>query len=231
MLYDLTLPISPSMVTWPGDPPVRVEQRVSIARGDACNVSELSMGSHTGTHLDAPYHFVEGGQRLDALPLDLLMGKAWVLDCGSRPRVDVDDLTQVPAGAQRLLLKTANSELWRRGAREFRCEFVTITLEAARWIVGQGVRLLGVDYLSVERPGSKDHRVHHTLLGAGLVVVEGLDLAAIEQGWYNLVCLPLKLAGGDGAPARVVAIGPLPARQRRRKHGDTEDTENGQRKT
>ena len=213
MIYDLTLPISPSMPTWPGDPPVRVEQRVSIARGDACNVSELTLGSHTGTHMDAPYHFVESGLRLDVLPLELLMGKAWVHDCGSRPRIDVDDLAGVPTHTQRLLLKTANSELWRRDVREFQREFVTITLEAARWIVGQGVRLLGVDYMSVERPGCEHHPVHHALLGAGLVVVEGLDLSAIGQGWYNLICLPLKLAGGDGAPARVVALGPLPAEE------------------
>ena len=211
MLYDLTLPISPSMVTWPGDPPVRVAQRASIARGDACNVSELSLGSHTGTHLDAPYHMLEQGARLDALSLDLLVGKAWVLDCGSRTRIEVQDLAGVPPGVQRLLLKTANSELWRRGVQEFQREFVVISLEAAHWIVAQGVRLLGVDYLSVERPGSGSHPVHHALLGAGMVVVEGLDLSAIEQGWYNLICLPLKVAGGDGAPARVVAIGPLMA--------------------
>ena len=199
------------MVTWPGDPLVQVHPRRRIAQGDACNVSELSFGSHTGTHVDPPYHFVEAGIRLDQLPLDTLVGEAWVLDCGSSQDIDAADLERgVPPGAERLLVKTTNSALWESGAREFTPQFAALTLDAARWIAGHSLRLLGVDYLSVERPGSKDHPVHHALLDLGVIIVEGLDLSPLHTGWYNLVCLPLKVAGGDGAPARVIAIGPKP---------------------
>ena len=210
-IYDLSVPISASMLVWPGDPAVSVEPRVCIARGDACNVSELRFGSHTGTHLDAPYHFVENGMTVDELPLEALLGRAWVLDCGERMDIDVADLQeQVPDGTWRLLLKTRNSRLWHSDARDFVRDFATITPQAARWIAQQeNLCLLGVDYLSVERPGSSEHPVHHALLEAGVIIVEGLDLSALQTGWYNLFCLPLKVLGGDGAPVRAVAAGPL----------------------
>jgi len=209
-IYDLSLPVSAATVTWRGDPLVRLEPRRRIAQGDACNVSELRMGSHTGTHVDPPYHFVEDGVKVDALPLDVLMGRAWVCDLGSVRQVDAGDLqSRVPPGTTRLLLKTANSALWHREGQGFTEDFVDLTPEAARWVVAQGVRLLGVDYLSVERPGPAGNPVHRTLLEAGVIIVEGLDLACLTDGWYNVYCLPLKLAGGDGAPARAVAVGPL----------------------
>jgi len=209
-IHDLSLPISPSMVVWPGDPPVRVEPRLRIARGDAVNVSELCFGSHTGTHVDPPYHFDDTGMTVDELSLDVLIGRAWVCSFESKPEIGVSDLRDsVPDGTSRLLLKTANSDLWRRGVEEFTLDFSAITVEAARWIVKQGIKLLGVDYLSVERPGSLEHPVHHALLGAGVIVVEGLNLSLLETGWYNLYCLPLRVFGGDGAPARAVAVGPL----------------------
>jgi len=209
-IYDLSLPISPSMVVWPGDPPVRVEPRLRIAKGDVVNVSGLCLGSHTGTHVDPPYHFDDTGPSMDELSLDILVGKAWVCNLGSRHEIDVTDLQEcVPDGTRRLLLKTTNSDLWRRGVEEVVSDFVVITPDAARWIVKRDIRLLGVDYLSVERPGAPGHPVHHALLGAGVIVVEGLDLSLLEAGWYNLYCLPLRVAGGDGAPARAVAVGPL----------------------
>lgn len=209
-LHDLSLPISSSMVTWPGDPPARVEPRLRIAHGQPANVSELCFGSHTGTHVDPPYHFDEGGLKLDQLPLDLLLGRAWVLCHDAQRDIDVSDLQHcVPEGTLRLLVRTVNSQLWHRDVQAFAEDFVTLTVDAARWIVRQGIRLLGVDYLSVERPGSEGNPVHHTLLGAGMVIVEGLDLSSLQTGWYNLYCLPLKVAGGDGAPARAVAEGPL----------------------
>jgi arylformamidase len=209
-IYDLSLPISPSMVVWPGDPPVRVEPCLRIARGNAANVSELCLGSHTGTHVDPPYHFDDTGKTVDELPLEDLIGRAWVCSFPSKREIDVSDLQDnVPHGTTRLLLKTANSDLWRQCVGEFTSDFAVITLEAAQWIVKQGIKLLGVDYLSVERPGSLEHAVHHVLLGAGVIVAEGLDLSLLEAGWYNLYCLPLRVAGGDGAPARAVAVGPL----------------------
>jgi arylformamidase len=209
-VHDLSLPISPTMVTWPGDPAVRIEPRLRIALGDPANVSELCFGSHTGTHVDPPYHFDDQGARVDEIPLDLLIGRAWVCEVTSGGDIDVAALrSSVPEGAIRLLLKTANSRLWHREVQEFSPDFVTLTPEAAHWISEQGIRLLGVDYLSLERPGSEGFPVHHALLGAGIVVVEGLDLSSLRTGWYNLYCLPLKVTGGDGAPVRAVAAGPL----------------------
>jgi len=209
-IYDLSLPISAAMVTWPGDPPVRVEPRLRIARGQPANVSELCLGLHTGTHVDPPYHLDDHGMKVDELPLEVLIGRAWVCSLESRLDIEVSDLQgAVPQGTVRLLLKTANSALWHREGQEFTSDFATLTVEAARWIVKQGIQLLGVDYLSLERPGSAGHPVHHALLGAGVIVVEGLDLSSLQNGWYNLYCLPLKVADGDGAPARAVAVGPL----------------------
>lgn len=209
-IYDLSLPISAAMVTWPGDPPVRVEPRLRIAGGQPANVSELCLGLHTGTHVDPPYHFDDHGMKVDELPLEVLIGRAWVCSLESKLDIEVSDLQgAVPQGTVRLLLKTANSALWHREVQEFTSDFACLTVEAARWIVKQGIQLLGVDYLSLERPGSAGHLVHHALLGAGVIVVEGLDLSSLQNGWYNLYCLPLKVADGDGAPARAVAVGPL----------------------
>ncbi len=208
--HDLSLPISAAMVTWPGDPPVRVEPRLRIADGQPANVSELCLGSHTGTHVDSPYHFKEEGIKVDEIPLELLIGPAWVCDVKAARDIELTALqASVPEGTVRLLLKTTNSKLWHREMQQFTPDFVTLTLDAAEWIVTQGIRLLGVDYLSIERPGSVGHPVHHLLLGAGMVVVEGLDLSSLQTGWYNFYCLPLKVTGGDGAPARAVAVGPL----------------------
>ena len=210
-LFDLTLPIGPDMVTWPGAASVRVDPLERIARGGAANVSELRFGSHTGTHIDPPYHFVEGGATVDQLPLESLMGRAWVCDMRGKVQIDVAELRDaIPADTARLLLKTDNSALWHSGAHDFVEDFVVLTPAAARWIAARGdVRLLGMDYLSVEPPDSPGNPVHHALLEAGVAIVEGLDLSALEGGWYNLWCLPLKVAGGDGAPVRAVASGPL----------------------
>jgi arylformamidase len=198
------------MVVWSGDPPVRVEPRLRIAHGDEANVSELCMGSHTGTHVDPPYHFDDHGAKVDELPLESLMGPAWVHDVGCGTRIRAVDLQQaVPPGTGRLLLRTTNSALWHGKVQGFQQDFVTMELGAALWIVAQGIRLVGVDYLSVETPDSAGHRVHHALLEAGIVIVEGLDLSPLHSGWYNFYCLPLRVAGGDGAPARAVAVGPL----------------------
>jgi arylformamidase len=210
-LMDLTLTISPDIVTWPGDPSVYVEPLLRIASGDPANVSLLSFGSHTGTHVDAPFHFNEQGIKVDALSLETLIGPAFVCDLAAKRDVTVEHLLRcgVPAGTKRLLLKTRNSMLWHGRSQAFTPDFVTVTPDAARWIASQGIQLLGVDYLSVERPGSDSFPVHHTLLDAGVVIVEGLDLAPLQGGWYNFVCLPLKVSGCDGAPARAVASGPL----------------------
>jgi arylformamidase len=187
-----------------------VEACLRIANGHPANVSELCLGSHTGTHVDSPYHFEQGGITVDEIPLDLLIGPAWVCEVDCESMIKVSALKgRVPRDVTRMLLKTPNSALWHRPVQEFTPDFCALSVEAVQWIVAQGIRLLGVDYLSVERPGSEGHPIHHALLGAGIVIVEGLDLSSVQTGWYNLYCLPLKVTGGDGAPARAVAVGPL----------------------
>ncbi len=204
-ILDVTLPIRPDMVVWPGDAAVRVEQVRSQAEGDRANVSAIHMGLHTGTHVDAPCHFIDGAASVDSLALDALIGPAWVADLGAAGAIAAEDLARaaIPENAQRLLLKTRNGRLWAEDA--FRADFAHLTPDAARWVVDHGIRLVGVDYLSVEAFGG-DGATHEILLGAGVVVVEGLNLSEAAQGWYGLYCLPLKVLGGDGAPARVVLI-------------------------
>ncbi len=208
--YDVTVPITERMPVWPGDPQVKVEWLARTDRGDALNLSRLSLSSHTGTHVDAPSHFVHQGLTVDRLPLDLFIGPAFVAEmAGLEGRaIRAEDLAalSLPQGTVRLLLKTGNSCFWQGRESSFRADYVHLTPEAARWLVEHGIRLIGVDYLSVEALDAADHRVHHTLLGAGVLVVEGLDLSEVPAGPCHLVCLPLKVEGGEGAPARVLVI-------------------------
>ncbi len=203
-LYDITTPLHPGTPVYPGDPGVRVRPTAQIAKGDPFNLSLLSMGSHAGTHVDAPYHFEDGGLTVDQLPLETLYGPALVRDVGQAEVVDEAALEALalPVGTRRLLLKSRNSRLWEDPT--FRPDFVAVTPGGARWLVERGLWLVGVDYLSIEAPGSPGFPVHHTLLGAGVVIVEGLDLRGVPPGAYTLLCLPLRLAGGDGAPARAL---------------------------
>ena len=209
-IYDATVPIAEVMPVWPGDPRVEIEWTSTMAAGDDANVSRLHLGSHTGTHVDAPYHFIQQGQTVDKLPLDVLVGPAFVLEV-SPPEgnaIGVFELAgfNLPKDATRLLLKTRNSNLWEDHVREFEQDYVHLAPRTAEWLVGRGVRLVGLDYLSVERHNSVDHRVHRTLLGAGVILIEGLNLSRVPAGPCQLVCLPLKVQGGDGAPARVLVI-------------------------
>jgi arylformamidase len=209
-ILDVSLGIGPDLLTWPGDPGAEVVPSARLARGDQANVSELRLGSHTGTHVDPPAHFLEGGATIDALPLDVLIGPALVADLGGAQVIGPAELDalELPAGTERLLCRTRNSELWSRGRVEFPEDYVAVTPDGARWVVDRGIRLVGVDFLSVERDGPPDFPVHRTLLGGGVVVVEGLDLSAVDPGPYTLVCAPLKIMGGDGAPARALLIAP-----------------------
>lgn len=209
-IYDVTVPISELMPVWPGDPPVKIERVAERAAGAAFNISRLHLGSHTGTHVDAPLHFVSQGQTVDRLPLDILIGPALVLDMEDLAGKTIHPLDLAglhpPRSATRLLLKTRNSMLWADRQNEFEPGYIHLHAKAAAWLVKRGIRLLGVDYLSVEAFRSSDYQVHQTLLEAGIVIVEGLDLSAVPPGPCQLVCLPLKIEGGDGAPARVVVI-------------------------
>lgn len=202
-IYDLTVPLSSQLPTFPGDPPFRAEPHCRIEDGGPCNVTRLTLGSHAGTHVDAPYHFVPTGARVDELPLEILTGKARVVSLTGRDAVDRADLEALDLRADlRLLVRTRNSGQLRQG--EHRADFVHLTAEAASYLVQVGIKLVGWDGLSIEKAGSADFPAHHALLGAGVIVVEGLDLSQVEPGEYELLCLPLKLAGADGAPARVI---------------------------
>lgn len=206
-IHDISILISPTMPTYPGDPGVGIEPVLQIARGDAANVSRLSMGHHTGTHLDPPVHFVPGGKTVDQLDLNVLYGPARVVDM---TRVDsaitAQDLerAKLPKRAVRLLFKTRNSLLWDRVG--FQKDFVALAWDAAQWLVARGIQLVGIDYLSVEMFGASEPRTHRILLAAGLIVVEGLNLKEIAPGNYTLACLPLRIKDGDGGPARAILI-------------------------
>jgi arylformamidase len=206
-VHDISLPISGAMVVWPGDPPVQMSCLSSLDAGDAFSVTRLDMGSHVGTHVDAPAHFLPGGKGVDELDLELLIGQALVVDVG-----DVDTITAstlagltVLPGTRRLLLRTRNSQLWVRGEKAFVPAFVAIEEDGARWLLQNGIRLVGIDYLSVA-PYDNPVPSHEVLLGAGVIIVEGLDLSRVVPGTYQFVCLPLKLVGCDGSPARAVLV-------------------------
>lgn len=208
-IYDISVPVAPGETpTYPGDPGIEVGSWSSISRGDPANVTVLNFGAHTGTHVDAPAHFIEGAPGLASLPLEALVGEARVVEIPAEaPAVEESHVAaDVLGGASRVLFKTRNSAFWDDPRGRFREDFTYITPDAARSLVAAGVRLVGFDYLSVEKFGSEDFATHLALLTAGVVIVEGLDLRAVEPGLYELFCLPLKIAagGGDGAPARAV---------------------------
>lgn len=206
-IYDVSVGISPQMPVWPGDPPVRLERVKAMASGANSNVSQLTCGVHSGTHVDAPVHFIDGASGIDSLPLKLLTGRAYVVNLPSARVIDVATLEAagLPPRTRRVLFKTRNSELWAK-EKSFQKDFVAIDASGARWLVKKGVQLVGVDYLSVA-PFGQSKETHEILLRAGVVVIEGLDLSRVSQGRYSLYCLPLKLVGCDGAPARVILVG------------------------
>ncbi len=202
---DISLTISPNLPHWPGSPRVELSRRRDMDRGDPVNDSTLVCGVHTGTHVDAPLHFLADGADVTQLSLDTLIGPAVV---AALPDVDVItardlEALNLPADTRRLLLRTRNSAIWQRGDREFHTDFVALTVEAAHWVVARGICLIGVDYLSVQIFGG-DPQTHIALLQAGVVIVEGLNLTEVAPGPYELICLPLKLTGAEGAPARAV---------------------------
>jgi arylformamidase len=207
-IYDVSVPISAATPTYPGDPGIEIRQWAAIADGDAANVSLLHFGAHTATHIDAPAHFIEGAPKIDVTPLDALIGPARVVLMPDD--VDAIEASHLPAqiieGTTRILFKTRNSAFWSDAARGFREDFTYITPDAARALVQSGVRLVGMDYLSVEKFQVDRHETHEILLSNGVVILEGLDLREVAAGDYELICLPLKIAGGsgDGAPARAV---------------------------
>jgi len=202
-IYDVTLTISDKLITWPSDPTVSIRKTRLISQGNSCNVSELKFGSHCGTHIDAPYHFEENGIKIDQIPLDYLVGTATVFDIKNKEKIDLEDIKPLKLkNRERVIFKTINSTFWK--LPEFKKDFVYITKEAARHLVDSGVKVVGIDYLSVEKFGSKPADTHHIFLRNGVVLIEGLDLINVEAGDYELIALPLKIKDCDGSPARVI---------------------------
>ena len=206
--YDLSLPIADGGVIYPGNPAIRITAQQSIAAGNGANVSAVSFGSHTGTHVDAPRHFLNDGMPIDEVPLDRLIGPALLLEFPDEVTAVGEEHLRAHdlGGHTRILLKTRNSALLAR--REFVRDYTYLAPDGAEYLVARGVQLVGIDYFSIEQFHSGHHRTHLTLLGHNVVIVEGLNLIVPAAGVYDFICLPLRLAGLDGAPARAVLIGP-----------------------
>ena len=205
-IYDVTVPIAENTPVYEGDPNVEITIANAIARGDVANVSRLCCGVHTATHVDAPVHFIEGARRVSELELEKLVGKCRVVDIDRRVMAITAEHIKNLDGAERVLFKTRNSDFWNDTSQGFRKDFTYIAPEAAKELVNLGIKLVGIDYLSVEKFGSEDFGTHLALLGAQVIIIEGLDLREVSAGDYELICLPMKIATGtgDGAPARTV---------------------------
>jgi arylformamidase len=202
-LIDVTVPIDPALPVYPGNTPFGLEATKRVANGDSSNVSTLHMSVHAGTHVDAPRHFFDNGGGADTLSLEMLCGRARVIELTTRRAVTAADLSSFDFREDiRVLLKTHNSRLW--GTPEFHTDFVGVAESGARFLVDRGVKLVGIDYLSIEPFKTPGAPTHHVLLGAGAIVIEGLNLRDVEPGTYEMFCLPLPIVGSDGAPARVV---------------------------
>jgi arylformamidase len=205
---DITVPLKEGMAIWPGDVTIKIERRRSMDRGDAANNSAISLGVHTGTHMDAPKHFIKDGRSIDKLPLETSVGPARVIEIKDKISIKPEELKQhnIKKG-ERILFKTVNSpRCWQTDA--FVNDFVFVTRDAAQFLVDAGVILIGVDYLSVGSPLDPEKTMrpdtHQILLGAGLYLIEGLNLTAVKAGDYNLICLPLKLMDAEGSPVRAI---------------------------
>lgn len=207
-IYDLSVPLRDDLPTYPGDPGIQISDWFSLAKGDAANVSLLRFGAHTGTHIDAPAHFLKGAAKLESLPLDVLIGEAEVVEVPP-DRLSIDETFVVEhcdPSAKRVLFKTRNSAFWDDPSAGFQNDYTYLSTAAAAKLVDRGIQLIGIDYLSIEEFGQKTHQTHLTLLSNKVIIVEGLDLGDVPAGKYELICLPLRIRSGhgDGAPARAV---------------------------
>jgi arylformamidase len=207
-IYDISLTISPDLPIWPGDPAPEFELIQSMEAGAVVNVTRMNSTVHIGTHIDAPRHFFRDGGTVEQLPLELLTGPCYVAqlpDGIEAITAEVLERTEITSEMKRILFGTRNSHLWARGETKFQTDFVGITEDGAEWLLERGVQLVGVDYLSVA-PYADVMPTHLLLLGRGVIVVEGLNLSRVMRGFYDLYCLPLKIAGCEGAPARAILV-------------------------
>ncbi len=207
-IYDISVPLSAATPTYPSDPTIEIKSWSALDRGDSANVSLLHFGAHSGTHVDAPAHFIAGGSKVEALPLESLMGEATVVELPEdMMAIDADFIGRNCKQAwERILFKTRNSSFWNNPEEGFRTDYTYLEPAAAQRLTEMGMRLVGIDYLSIEQFKSEKHETHRILLAKGVVILEGLDLSNIAPGRYELICLPLRIAGGsgDGAPVRAV---------------------------
>ncbi len=206
MVYDISLPLSPELPVWPGDPPIVLERIARMDEGATANVSRLVGTVHIGTHIDAPDHFLNNGVTTDRLPLEVFFGPAWVLAVPEEAEHITSAVLSAldwPPQAQRVLFRTRNSRWWARGDTRFHTDYAAVTPDAARWLVERGVRLVGIDYLSIA-PYDDPAPTHRILMEAGVVILEGIRLDHVPPGKYTLTCFPLALRGAEGAPARAL---------------------------
>ena len=206
MIYDITVPISADTPIYKGDPGVEVSSFKSIEAGDSANVSKISMGVHTATHVDAPNHFIDGARRVHQLDPEKLVGPCRVIGIDEAiVAIEPEHVGDI-SGVTRVLFKTRNSAFWSEPELGFRTDFTYITPPTAKYLVESGVVLVGIDYLSIEKSGSPGHPVHVTLLQNEVVILEGIDLREVRPGTYGMICMPLKYIGatGDGSPARTM---------------------------
>jgi arylformamidase len=207
MIHDVTVPITNTMPVWPSDPPVKLIPQSHLSRDGTHTVrlTSIKMGSHTGTHIDAPWHFVENGRQLNQIPIETLVGKATVFELPGIRSISRDDVAGLAlSGVERVLFKSENSKHWNDG--RFFEEFVYLEPEAAQVLVDHGVKLVGIDYLSIDKYKSEKHPTHFILLERNVVILEGLNLSAVAPGAYQMIALPLNLQDSDGAPTRVILV-------------------------
>lgn len=205
-IYDISFPIKNGMLVWPGDSGVEI-RTLSTVKKDGVGESRFSFGSHTGTHIDAPSHFLERGMSIDKIPPEKLIGKCRVIDLThlGKQEISVGDISRLSVEeGERILLKTGNSSLLFK--KEFPKSYVYLSFEGAKFLTDKKINLLGTDFLGIEKKGNPGHPVHKTLLAAGIVLVEGLDLRKVSEGIYKIFCLPLRVVGADGSPARAILI-------------------------
>lgn len=204
-LYDVSLPISNDLPVWPGDSPILLTTTMSISKGDKCNLTKMEMGTHTGTHIDAPSHFIKDGATVDSIPIETLIGPCLVVELNSKELIEGKDFQKYDLnGYSRVLIKTRNSECWAKNIASFDTNYVSLGIHAVQYLIERNIRLIGIDYLSIEAFQSDGSPVHKLLLKNNVTILEGLNLSEVNAGAYELICMPLNLQGCDGAPARVL---------------------------